>query len=107
MVRFGVYDFVECYLWPQSRASPASGDLRRRTESLHGKAALTDLAPAIAPIALSGFDDALGLRAPIGGKRAADVVALLKFAFRVPTNIPFVAFVRLYQFTSRSHWFLL
>ena len=59
------------------------------------------------PIALSGFDDALGLRAPIGGKRAADVVALLKFAFRVPTNIPFVAFVRLYQFTSRSHWFLL
>jgi hypothetical protein len=65
------------------------------------------LAPPIAPIALSGFGDVLGLRAPIGGKRAADVVALLKFAFRVPTNIPFVAFVRFYQFAFRSHWILL
>ena len=71
------------------------------------KAHIGALASTIAFVALSGFDDILGLRAPVGGKRRADVVALLEFPLGVPTNIPFVAFMRLYEFAFRSHWMIL
>jgi hypothetical protein len=43
----------------------------------------------------------------VDGKRTADVVTLLEFPFGVPTNIPFVAFMRLYKFALRSHWMIL
>jgi hypothetical protein len=64
------------------------------------------LAPPIAFVALSGFGDILGLRAAVCGKRTADVVTLLKFPLRVPTDIAFVAFMRLYDFAFRSHWMI-
>ena len=65
------------------------------------------LAPPIAFVALPGFGDILGLRALVYGKRTTYVVTLLKFPFGVPTNIPFIAFMRLYKFALRSHWQIL
>jgi hypothetical protein len=62
-----------------------------------------DLAPPIALVTLPGFGNILGLSAPINGQRTANVVTLLEFPLWVPTNIPFVAFMRLYKFAFRSH----
>jgi len=61
------------------------------------------LASAITFVTLPRFGDILGLRAPVNGQRTADVVTLLEFPLRVPTNIAFIALKRLYKLAFRSH----
>jgi hypothetical protein len=65
------------------------------------------LAPPIAFVALSGFGDILGLRTPVGSKRAADVIHFLELPFGIAASVTLVAFMRLYQFAFRRHRFIL